>query len=114
MITTPPKDITVEYGTNATLQCVSDDTEDVLEWIKDGTSKIFISDSGTTDPAKYERVGTGTDYSIKIKQCQWAADTTDGGRYTCNPFGGDAKDAEVVVMGKEESYVMPKCYSINR
>ena len=101
-ITTPPEDTTVEYGKDAVLQCISDSTEDRIEWIDDHNNKIFSSDNGVSDPDKYEWVGTGTDYSIKIKDCRWDTGTPDGGRYTCNPYGYEGKEAEVVVMGKRE------------
>ena len=99
-------------GKNATLECVTDDSKDTLEWIKDRTSKIFVAGIGIANPDKYERKGTGNNYSLKIKRCEWDTDTTDAGEYTCNPFSGAPKSAQVAVMGKE-SCVMPEWYIIS-
>ena len=100
VITTPPSDTTVKFGEDAVLQCISDDVDDLIEWRDNDEAQIWDRINGISNPSKYEIVGTGTDYTLKIEDCRWGLGIPDGGRYSCSRFGAESETAQVVVMGK--------------
>ena len=97
-IATPPSPVTVEFGHNVTLTCTSDGTgSTATQWQSPNGVVIWDSDGDVfSNPSKYERIGTGLDYSIRVKDAEWE----DAGPYECHETGvnGETHVAEVVVV----------------